>query len=136
MRIVFIGTVSLSASFLRELIKMKKNIVAIYTLEKSKFNSDYTNTKPIADNAKIPIFFAKDINSEKYVMEISKFKPDFIFCFGWSSILKESILSILFKNGTIGFHPAQLPSNRGRHPIILGSNTWFKKYSFYILFNG
>ena len=38
-----------------------------------------------------------------------------IYCFGWS-LLDES-LSIA-PLGVMGFHPAKLPQNRGRHPII------------------
>ena len=55
------------------------------------------------------------------------------FCFGWSRLIREPLLS-LAPLGVIGFHPAALPANRGRHPIIwalvLGLNqtasTFFK----------
>ena len=40
-----------------------------------------------------------------------------IYCFGWSHILPSEILSIP-KYGVVGFHPAELPNNRGRHPLI------------------
>ena len=40
-----------------------------------------------------------------------------IFCFGWSSLLKERVLNIP-PMGVIGYHPAKLPENRGRHPLI------------------
>ena len=43
--------------------------------------------------------------------------PSIIFCFGWSRIVGNEILNIP-KLGVIGFHPALLPFNRGRHPII------------------
>jgi methionyl-tRNA formyltransferase len=43
--------------------------------------------------------------------------PDVIFCFGWSRLIREPLLS-LPALGVIGFHPASLPANRGRHPII------------------
>lgn len=43
--------------------------------------------------------------------------PDYIYCFGWSYLLRKEILD-LPKCGVIGFHPAALPHNRGRHPII------------------
>ena len=43
--------------------------------------------------------------------------PDIIYWFGWSQLIKNNILSIP-KHGVIGFHPADLPKNRGRHPII------------------
>ena len=44
-------------------------------------------------------------------------KPDIIFCFGWSSLIKSEVLN-LTKLGVVGYHPAMLPNNRGRHPLI------------------
>jgi methionyl-tRNA formyltransferase len=43
--------------------------------------------------------------------------PDVIFCFGWPRLLKEELLT-LAPLGVVGFHPAALPANRGRHPLI------------------
>ena len=117
MKILFIGAVSLSASLLNELILMKQNIVGVFTIAESKFNSDHVNLKPIAEKANIPVFLTKNINGQKEVNTIKKLKPDVIFCFGWSSILKKQIL-LIPQIGTIGYHPAALPANRGRHPII------------------
>ena len=48
--------------------------------------------------------------------------------------MKSKILSIP-KLGTIGFHPAELPANRGRHPIIWALVLGLKKTAstfFYI----
>ncbi|MEM8892560.1 MAG: formyltransferase family protein, partial [Bacteroidota bacterium] len=38
-------------------------------------------------------------------------------CFGWSYLLKTEVLE-LAPMGVIGYHPAELPKNRGRHPLI------------------
>jgi methionyl-tRNA formyltransferase len=38
-------------------------------------------------------------------------------CIGWSRLLGPDLLAIPPK-GCVGFHPAALPRNRGRHPII------------------
>jgi methionyl-tRNA formyltransferase len=43
--------------------------------------------------------------------------PEVIFCFGWSYLLGRDILEIPGR-GVIGYHPALLPRNRGRHPIV------------------
>ena len=117
MRILFIGSVSLSASLLTELINMNKNIIGVFTKNESNFNSDFCNLKNIANKAKIPIYMTQNINGIEEIKIIKELSPDIIFCFGWSNLLKEKILDIP-KIGTIGFHPAELPSNRGRHPII------------------
>ena len=117
MKILFIGSVSLSASFLNELILMNQNIVGVFTNSTLSINSDYFPINSITEKFAIPCYFTEDINSDKDVKIIQELNPDVIFCFGWSRLLKSKILSIP-KLGTIGFHPAELPANRGRHPII------------------
>ena len=65
----------------------------------------------------IPCNYVTDINSRKSLEWIREKNPDVIFCFGWSRLLKEELLK-LTSIGVIGYHPAALPSNRGRHPLI------------------
>lgn len=43
--------------------------------------------------------------------------PDVMYCFGWSYLLERQILKVP-RLGVVGYHPAALPQNRGRHPII------------------
>ena len=38
-------------------------------------------------------------------------------CFGWSRLLAPAAIAAV-PRGIVGFHPAALPSNRGRHPLI------------------
>ena len=117
MKILFIGSVSMSAAFLNELLLMRQNIIAVFTSSEPSLNSDYFDMQPIAEKFKIPYFKTDDINSDENIQIMKKLNPDVIFCFGWSRLLKSRILSIP-KMGTIGYHPAALPANRGRHPII------------------
>lgn len=117
MRIVFIGAIEFSASALRELIAMQANIVGVCTLTKSSFNSDHTDLTPIANSAGIPVFNAIDINSPETLQLVTKWKPDVVFCFGWSQLIKQPLIE-LPQLGVIGYHPAALPYNRGRHPLI------------------
>ena len=117
MKILFIGSVSLSASFLNELILMNQKIVAVFTSSKTSINSDHYAMESIAYKYDIPCYFTDDINSYRDTKIIEDLNPDIIFCFGWSRLLQSRILSVP-RLGTIGFHPAELPANRGRHPII------------------
>ena len=117
MKIVFIGSVSFSACALRELISMGADIAGVCTLTNSNFNADHEDLAPIAQDVDIPVSLATDINSEESVDWIRRKSPDVIFCFGWSRLIREPLLS-LPPLGVIGFHPACLPANRGRHPII------------------
>lgn len=117
MRILFIGNVLLSYDLLKVAIKNKANILGVITTKKSKFNSDYVDLTSLCNKNKIDLHYTKKINSTKSVKWIKKKSPDYIFCFGWSQILNNKIISIP-KKSIIGFHPSKLPKFRGRHPII------------------
>jgi len=117
MKILFIGAVEFSAHMLHELIVTKANIVGVCTLAESTFNSDHVNLAPLSKSAGIPVRYSPDINDLESVAWIRCCAPDIIFCFGWSRLIREPILRIP-RLGVIGFHPAALPENRGRHPLI------------------
>lgn len=117
MRIVFIGTVEFSLKALEKLITLDANIVGVCAKENSSFNADFADLTPLCHNNKIPYMYVENINSTQSLNWIQKLQPDIIFCFGWSSLLKKELLAIA-PMGVIGYHPAMLPYNRGRHPII------------------
>ncbi|MDD3506405.1 MAG: formyltransferase family protein [Sulfurimonas sp.] len=117
MRIVFIGTVALSKKALEKLIDMQVKVVGVCTKEKSSFNSDFVDLTPTCHENDIPYIFVEDINAQETIAWIKARTPDIIFCFGWSSLLKKELLH-LAPLGVVGFHPAKLPQNRGRHPLI------------------
>lgn len=117
MRIVFIGTVKFSHKALQKLIDIKTNIVGVCTKKQSTFNSDFSDLTPTCIQNGIPFKFVDDINSTENVEWIRLLKPDIIFCFGWSNIIKYELLN-LSPMGVLGYHPTKLPLNRGRHPLI------------------
>jgi methionyl-tRNA formyltransferase len=117
MRIVFIGTVEFSLSALERLVSIGADIVGVCTLKESKFNSDHVDLSKISVLHGIPWLYANDINSVEVMDWIKHKAPDVIFCFGWSKLLKQGLLE-LAPLGVVGFHPAALPANRGRHPLI------------------
>ena len=134
-KIIFIGCVEYSNFFLNELLNKKVNIVGVCTKKKSKFNSDFSNLSLLAKDRKIPyIFWDKKSNEKKIFDWISEKKPDYIFCIGWPYLLKKKILQIP-KYFCVGFHPSDLPHNRGRHPIIWSIILKFKKIAstFFIM---
>lgn len=117
MRIVFIGTVQFSLEALQKLVAINVDVVGVCTKETSVFNSDFADLIPLCKKNVIPYLYVNDINSKESIEWISSLHPDIIFCFGWSSLIKKELLN-LSPIGIIGFHPAFLPQNRGRHPII------------------
>ena len=117
MRIVFIGTVEFSLRALEHLLAMNAEIVGVCTLQESKFNADHVDLSSVSEAHGLPWFYAEDINSVAALSWIQDKSPDVIFCFGWSRLLKQDLLR-LAPLGVVGFHPAALPANRGRHPLI------------------
>lgn len=117
MKIVFIGCVGFSRDSLQKLFQLKAEIVGIITKEESNFNSDFYDISIIADLNGIPFKKVKDINHPNNISWIKNLSPDILFCFGWSSLLKADLLN-LAPMGVVGYHPADLPNNKGRHPLI------------------
>ncbi len=117
MKIVFIGTVEFSYNALDRLFALHADVRGVVTGEKSSFNADYRNIAPLCIEHGVPFTNVTDINSNESISWIKKQKPDIIFCFGWSQLLKNDLLN-LAPMGVVGYHPAELPHNRGRHPII------------------
>lgn len=118
MKVILIGTVEFTEKVLRLLINNSAvSLVGVVTKKASSFNADYAALGPICEEYAIDVLYTADINSYEGITWITQKKPDVIFCFGWSSLIKKEVLNIP-PQGVIGFHPAALPHNRGRHPII------------------
>ena len=117
MKIVFIGAVTFSEKTLEKLIVLKADIVGVCTLEKSSFNADHVDLTQLCMKHNIPVRYTTDVNSDENISWIKTLTPDVIFCFGWSRLLKTDLLN-LAPLGVLGYHPAALPANRGRHPLI------------------
>ena len=117
MKVVLIGSVEFSLRVLEKLIAIDVDLVGVCTKKSSTFNSDFFDLKPLSDINEVPCLYVDDINSTKSVEWIKNLNPDVIFCFGWSSLIKKDILAVA-PMGIVGYHPAKLPKNRGRHPLI------------------
>ncbi len=117
MKFCFVGSVIFSQEILKEIISLGYIPNIVITQKSKGINTDYVDLEQLCKQLNILILKTDDLNTE-YILEILKdYDLDFIFCFGWSKLLKKEILSIP-KKGVIGYHPANLPMNRGRHPII------------------
>ena len=117
MRIVFIGSVEFSLHALKHLVSIGASVVGVCTLRESSFNADHVDLSSYCLQQGIPVLSVEDINTQASLEWVAKCKPDVIFCFGWSRLLKRSLLE-LAPLGVVGYHPAALPMNRGRHPLI------------------
>lgn len=118
MKVILIGVVYFSQEMFKEILKNKQvEIVGVLTKKKSKFNSDFIDLSIICQKENIDWKYFKNINDKENIDWIKSKNSDFIFCLGVSQIIRKEILDIP-KKGVIGYHPALLPKNRGRHPII------------------
>jgi methionyl-tRNA formyltransferase len=117
LRIIFIGAVEFSRHCLEAILKANGDVVAVFTVAKEQagIHADYSDLSWAATNYGIPVHKVKNLESN--VELIRSLRPDVIFVFGWSRIISQSILNIP-PLGCVGSHPALLPKNRGRHPII------------------
>lgn len=126
MKIIFIGAVKFSRNILQKLIDLDAQVVGVCTKENSEFNSDFEDLSFLCKKNDIPFrYIGKNILKDDCDW-IKSLDPDIIFCFGWSNLLKNNILK-LPPMGVLGYHPAKLPNNRGRHPLIWALALGLKK---------
>lgn len=117
MRIGYIGAVEFSRRILERLLEMQANVVGVVAQEKAGFNADHFDLSELCVRRDVPWTYSADVNSDETYRWLEARRPDVLFCMGWSRLLKPRLLS-LAPVGAIGFHPAALPANRGRHPVI------------------
>jgi methionyl-tRNA formyltransferase len=117
MRILFVGTVKFSNYMLETLIDNGAEVVGVITGSDNGLNSDYVDLAPVCEENEIAILLADRINEPNVLEWVRKCTPEVIFCMGWSRLIGSELLQ-LPPLGVIGYHPAELPHNRGRHPLI------------------
>ena len=117
MRIVFVGAVDFSRHTLKAVLENGGNVVGVITLDEqyARRHADFADLGPVADRYGVPVYRINKINNE--IDLLRSLEPDVIFIFGWSQLISNEILE-LPPLGCIGTHPALLPKNRGRHPLI------------------
>ncbi len=117
-KIAFIGSVLFSKNLLDSLIKIKFiEIAVVITKKRKKLKSDFCDLGKISKKHGLKTYYANNINSKQIFHILKEADVDYIFCFGWSQLLSKKILNTA-KSFAVGYHPSDLPANRGRHPII------------------
>ncbi|OUS31478.1 hypothetical protein A9Q99_02610 [Gammaproteobacteria bacterium 45_16_T64] len=122
MKIGFIGCVESSFVALECLLTDSAlvgeiEVVSVITKPNSKGNSDFVDLTGLCKKKNIPYYEYSGGGQDKSIAFMETYSPDVIYCVGWSHILPREFIE-LPEYGIIGFHPAELPKNRGRHPII------------------
>ena len=91
--------------------------MGVVTRTQSAFNADFQNLQPLAQRAGCPVFLSDGKDQPAMTAWLRERRPDVIYCLGWSQLLPTELLT-LPPLGVVGYHPAALPKNRGRHPIV------------------
>jgi len=118
MKIAFIGCVQFSHAALAHLLALPDvRIVGVVSKRASTINADFMSLDDLAATAGAPIFHADGQPQATLAAWLRDRQPDAIYCFGWSHLLSREVLTAA-PLGVVGYHPAMLPHNRGRHPII------------------
>ncbi|MDC7278872.1 methionyl-tRNA formyltransferase [Butyrivibrio fibrisolvens] len=134
---LFIGCVESSYVLLEAMLEKGYKVDGIITMESSAINSDFKSLVPLAEKYGIDYICTKNVNDEETVGFAKSKAPDVIYCFGWSRLIGRELLA-LPKYGVVGFHPAALPCNKGRHPLIWALVLGLKKTAstFFIMDEG
>lgn len=119
MRIVFVGSVDFSRHCLQEVVRRGGQVVAVLNPEPqhARANSDYADLAPIAASLGIPLVRLRRITDPETADTLRTLAPDVMLVLGFSQIVPKDVLAIP-RLGCIGSHPALLPRNRGRHPLV------------------
>ena len=119
-RVIFMGTPEIASVYLKSLIDIKQNIVAVYSQPaRKKGRGMHTQESPVQKIAKensiktfTPVEFFSEINKK----EIEELHPDLIIVMGYGLKLPQYILQLPIL-GCINIHVSLLPRWRGAAPI-------------------
>lgn len=123
---------------LEELVSLESvEICGVVTKKRSDLNADFVDLASCPGIEQVAIYHSVNNDQEALASWLKERGPDVVFCLGWSSLLKQAVLSIP-PLGVVGYHPALLPRNRGRHPIIWALALGLKETgsSFFIMDEG
>jgi methionyl-tRNA formyltransferase len=119
LRLVMVGAVAFSRTCLETLIRIRAPLSGVASLHSraAARHSDYADLAPIARGAGVEVMEVADINARETCERLRAWVPDALLILGWSQLLKPPLLAVS-RIGAIGSHPALLPRNPGRHPVI------------------
>ena len=124
LRVVLVGYDKMLYSLIEGVKLTEHKIIGVFRNDRIKYyplmlflkdifnpSKDFVNIKA----NKLYDIKARSVNSDKFISEIKKMKPDLIIVGSWSEKFKSEILSTAT---CINFHPALLPKNRGANPYF------------------
>ncbi len=119
-KIVFLGTTSLSVKILSALVNAKYNIAAVITQPDREGGRGRkltaTPVKVWSQNHQLEVLQPEKVNRKDFLEVIYKIAPDILVVAGYGQILRSSLLEMA-PLGCINVHASLLPRYRGADPI-------------------
>lgn len=119
-RIIFMGTPSIAAEYLIELIEKNYNIIAVFTQPPRKkdrgMKIQFSEVHKVSQKNNIPTFTPTVFNEKDELENFKNLKPDLAIVIAYGIILPNIYLEIP-KFGFINIHFSLLPKWRGASPI-------------------
>jgi methionyl-tRNA formyltransferase len=128
-KIVFIGGLSNGKNVVSFIISKKNICIDLIFTHKKRNIPRYQCLNQFNKITKV----IKTENINNYYSIIKKVKPDLILVAGWSGIINKKILEIP-KYGVIGFHPSNLPKDRGRSVLAWQIEEGYKETALSMFF--
>lgn len=118
MRTALVGAVGSTQVALEALAAAGHPPVAVFTLppERSARHSDYVDLSGDAARCGTEVVHAPNVNAPEVLERMREMDLDYLLVIGWSQICGADLLGVA-RRGSIGYHPAALPENRGRAVI-------------------
>ncbi len=117
MRAIVLAYHNMGIAGLDALFRHGFDIAAVFTHEDDpQENCWFGSVKDWALKHDIPYYTTENINTEQWIAEILKFKPDIIFSFYYRKMICKEILEIP-RLGALNLHGSLLPAYRGRCPV-------------------
>lgn len=118
MRVALIGCVRFSRRCLQTVAAHEgAELVGVVTSPEAAAEGDHCSLVAAAAALDVPALAVGQRDFDDMAAFLAGLRPDLVLCMGWHALLPERVLSIP-PLGVLGFHPSELPHNRGRHPII------------------
>lgn len=124
LKVVLVGYDKMLYSLIEGIKQTEHKIVGVFRNDRirysplSLFFKDIFNPSKDFINLKANNLYdikGRSVNSDKFISEIKRLKPDLIIVGSWAEKFKAEILSLL---PCVNFHPALLPKNRGANPYF------------------
>jgi len=120
MKIIYLGSDSIGAACLRELVGGPHQVLAVVTQPDRRAGRgrklQTTAIKQLAQQLGLTVYAVEDVNAAQVLEDIGNLKPDLLVTFAFNQKLGNDLLQIA-PRGAVNVHPSLLPKYRGAAPV-------------------